>query len=119
MYHASACNTVVEPADVDREMPNADESEDIQELRMELMEMELDELKTRVLAVTKELQPDVEFPIGDKEEIVAWAIEWQKAWEAKKAEEEKKRAEEEKKRALEMRTAEHDEQVGEPSLTSS
>ena len=92
-------------------MPNADESEDIQELRMELMEMELDEVKTRVLAVTKELQPDVEFPIGDKEEIVAW--------EAKKAEEEKKRAEEEKKRALEMRTAEHDEQVGEPSLTSS
>ena len=73
----------MEPADGDREMPNADESEDIQELRMELMEMELDELKTRVLAWVKREQPDVELPSGGKEEIVAWVIEWMKAKEAK------------------------------------
>ena len=73
-------------------MPNADESEHIQEMRKALMEMELDELKTDVLAEIKEEQPDVELPSGGKEEIVAWTIEWAKAREAE--EEEKKRVEE-------------------------
>ena len=70
------------------EMPNAEQSEDIQEMREGLMGMGLDELKMFVLAKIKKVEPDVELPGGGKEEIVAWVIEWQKAREA---EEEKKR----------------------------
>ena len=87
-------------------MPTTDESEEIQEARKALMEMELDELKTVVLGEIKKLQPDVELPSGGKEEIVAWAMEWWKAREAKEAEEAEERAKarearEEKKRAEE------------------
>eukprot|EP00964_Phaeocystis_antarctica_P097479 scaffold63592_cov49-Phaeocystis_antarctica.AAC.2 len=63
----------------------ADESEEIQELRKELMEMDLAELKTEVLTSIKEQQPEVELPSGDKEEIMAWVIEWYKAKEKKEA----------------------------------
>ena len=48
-------------------MPNADESEYIQAMRKQLMEMELDELKTGPLAEIKEMQPDVELPSGAPE----------------------------------------------------
>jgi len=58
-----------------REMLNTDESKHIQEIRRFLMNMELDELKTFVLAKIKEKQLDVELPSGGKDEIVAWAIE--------------------------------------------
>ena len=88
----------------------ADESEFIQEMRKELMEMDLAELKTEVLANIKEEQPDVELPSGGKEEIVAWAIEWYTAKEkADKEEEERegkeKRVQEEKMRVVEERAA--------------
>ena len=98
-------------------MPNADESEHIQEMRKALMEMELDRLKTFVLAEVKEEQPDAELPSGGKEEIVAWAIEWVKAWEAEK-EAKAREAEEEKKRA-EADAREEARLLIESSLTSS
>ena len=81
----------------------ADESEEIQGMRKQMMEMDLAELKTNVLAHIKKEQPDVELPSGGKQEIVAWAIEWMKARE--KAAAEKKRVEEEEKRAQEERAA--------------
>ena len=78
----------------------ADESEYIQELRKELMETDLTELKTNVLASIKREQPDVELPSGGKEEIVAWVVEWEnkkeeREEEAERAKEEEKRVEEE------------------------
>eukprot|EP00964_Phaeocystis_antarctica_P020546 scaffold11355_cov59-Phaeocystis_antarctica.AAC.8 len=84
----------------------ADESGEIQEMRKELMEMDLAHLKT-MMANIKEQQPDVELPSGGKEEIVAWAIEWCKARvKADKEEvEEEKRVEEEERRAEEERVA--------------
>eukprot|EP00964_Phaeocystis_antarctica_P074309 scaffold45669_cov62-Phaeocystis_antarctica.AAC.4 len=81
----------------------ADESEEIQEMRKELMEMDLAELKTEVLAEIKEEQPDVELPSGGKEEIVAWVVEWSKAKEER--EEKEKRVKEEKTRVEEERAA--------------
>ena len=78
----------------------ADDSEEIQEMRKELMEMDLAELKTNVLASIKREQPDVELPSGGKEEIVAWVVEWEnkkeeREEEAERAKEEEKRVEEE------------------------
>ena len=73
-------------ADEEREEESVESEEDLsgsEEMRKELMEMELDELKTSVLADIKEMQPDVELPGGGREEIVAWAIEWVKAREAR------------------------------------
>ena len=90
--------------------PDKDESEDVQEMREQLVEMDLAELKTEVLAEIKEEEPDVELPSGGKEEIVAWAIEWYTAKEkADKEEEERegkeKRVQEEKMRVVEERAA--------------
>ena len=61
----------------------ADESEEIQGIREQLVEMDLAELWTEVLPSIKKEQPDVELPSGGKEEVVAWAIEWFKAKEKK------------------------------------
>eukprot|EP00964_Phaeocystis_antarctica_P087947 scaffold55924_cov59-Phaeocystis_antarctica.AAC.2 len=72
----------------------ADESQEIQEMRKQLMGMDLAELKT-TLAEIKEAEPDVELPSGGKEEIVAWAIERAKA--RKEREEKEKRVEEEER----------------------
>ena len=56
-----------------------------------MMEMDLAELKTNVLASIKREQPDVELPSGGKEEIVAWAIEWFKAREEREEKEKKEK----------------------------
>ena len=71
------------------------ESEEYQEMRKQLMGMDLAELNTTVLDAIKEEQPDVELPSGGKEETVAWVVEWAKAYkaEAYKAEQAEKQAE--------------------------
>ena len=69
----------------------ADESEHIQEMREQLMEMDLAKLKTEVLPSIKKEQPDVELPSGGKEEIVAWAIEWLKEREEREEKEEEEK----------------------------